>query len=75
MHRTYRIHGAIQIISYSNGMEIRNPGHSLKAKEKFGDPGSETRVLKIAAVLLDVNIAETYGSGVRIMRYANPQLQ
>ena len=68
MHRTYRIHGAIQIIRYGNRLEIRNPGHSLKAEEKLGDPGSETRNPKIAAVLHDVNIAETKGSGVRVMR-------
>jgi len=68
MHRTYRIHGAIQIIRYGNRLEIRNPGHSLKAEEKLGDPGSETRNPKIAAVLHDVNIAETKGSGIRVMR-------
>lgn len=68
MHRTYRIHGAIQIIRYGNRLEIRNPGHSLKAEEKLGDPGSETRNPKIAAVLHEVNIAETKGSGVRVMR-------
>lgn len=68
MHRTYRIHGAIQIIRYGNRLEIRNPGHSLKSEDTLGDPGSETRNPKIAAVLHDVNIAETKGSGVRVMR-------
>ena len=29
MHRSYRIHGAIQIIRYANRLEIRNPGHSI----------------------------------------------
>lgn len=68
MHRSYRIHGAIQIIRYANRLEIRNPGHSLKAEEKLGEPGSETRNPIIAAVFHDLNIAETKGSGIRVMR-------
>lgn len=68
MHRSYRIHGAIQIIRYSNRLEIRNPGHSIKAEEQLGEPGSETRNPRIAAVLHEVNIAETKGSGIRAMR-------
>ncbi|MEZ6081893.1 MAG: hypothetical protein R3C56_41325 [Pirellulaceae bacterium] len=34
MHRDYRVHGSIQIIRYSNRLEIRNPGYSLKADER-----------------------------------------
>lgn len=68
MHRSYRIHGAIQIIRYANRLEIRNPGHSIKAEEQLGEPGSETRNPRVAAVLHDVNIAETKGSGIRAMR-------
>jgi ATP-dependent DNA helicase RecG len=68
MHRSYRIHGAIQIIRYANRLEIRNPGHSLKAEEQLGEPGSETRNPRLAAVLHEVNIAETKGSGIRAMR-------
>ncbi len=68
MHRNYRIHGAIQIIRYANRLEIRNPGHSIKAEEQLGEPGSETRKPRIAAVLHEVNIAETKGSGIRAMR-------
>ena len=68
MHRSYRIHGAIQIIRYVNRLEIRNPGHSIKAEEQLGEPGSETRNPRIAAVLHEVNIAETKGSGIRAMR-------
>ncbi|WP_282756233.1 ATP-binding protein [Desulfuromonas thiophila] len=68
MHRSYRIQGAIQIIRYANRLEIRNPGHSLKAEEQLGEPGSETRNPRIAAVLHEVNIAETKGSGIRAMR-------
>ena len=68
MHRSYRIHGAIQIIRYANRLEIRNPGHSIKAEEQLGEPGSEARNPRIAAVLHEVNIAETKGSGIRAMR-------
>lgn len=68
MHRSYRIHGAIQIIRYANRLEIRNPGHSIKAEEQLGEPGSETRNPHIAAVMHEVNIAETKGSGIRAMR-------
>jgi ATP-dependent DNA helicase RecG len=68
MHRSYRIHGAIQIIRYANRLEIRNPGHSIKAEEQLGEPGSETRNPRLAAVLHEVNIAETKGSGIRAMR-------
>lgn len=68
MHRSYRIHGAIQILRYANRVEIRNPGHSLKAEEQLGEPGSQTRNPRIAAVLHEVHLAETKGSGIRAMR-------
>ncbi len=68
MHRSYRIHGAIQILRYANRLEVRNPGHSLKAEEQLGEPGSHTRNPRIAAVLHDVHLAETKGSGIRAMR-------
>jgi ATP-dependent DNA helicase RecG len=47
---------------------VRNPGYSLKAEERLGEPGSETRNPKIAAILHDVKYAETKGSGIRVMR-------
>ena len=68
MHRSYRIHGTIQIIRYSNRIEIRNPGHSLKADDSLGEAGSETRNPRIAFVFHELNIAEAKGSGIRIMR-------
>jgi ATP-dependent DNA helicase RecG len=68
IHRSYRVHGSIQIIRYANRLEIRNPGYSLKAEERLGEPGSETRNPKIAAVFHDVRLAETKGSGIRVMR-------
>jgi len=68
MHRSYRIHGPIQIIRYANRLEVRNPGHSLKAEEQLGEPGSQTRNPRLAAVLHEVHLAETKGSGIRAMR-------
>jgi len=68
MHRSYRLQGAIQIIRYANRLEIRNPGHSLVSEDRLGEPGSETRNPSIAAVLHDTNLAETKGSGIRVMR-------
>lgn len=68
MHRSYRVHGPVQIIRYANRLEIRNPGHSLVAEDRLGEPGSETRNPAIAAALHDTNLAETKGSGIRVMR-------
>lgn len=68
MHRSYRSHGAVQIIRYANRLEIRNPGYSLVSEERLGMPGSVTRNPQIAAVLHEVNLAETKGSGIRVMR-------
>jgi ATP-dependent DNA helicase RecG len=68
MHRSYRTQGPTQIIRYSNRIEIRNPGHSLKAEDRLGEPGSETRNPLIAAVLHETAFAETKGSGIRVMR-------
>jgi len=68
MHRSYRIHAPIQIIRYSNRLEIRNPGFSLKSPEHLGEPGSILRNPRIAAALYDARFAETKGSGVRVMR-------
>ena len=68
MHRSYRVQGAIQIIRYANRLEIRNPGHSLVSEDRLGEPGSEARNPVIAAVLHDTKLAETKGSGIRVMR-------
>lgn len=68
MHRSYRSHAPIQIIRYSNRLEIRNPGFSLKSPEHLGEPGSLPRNPKIAAALYDTRFAETKGSGIRVMR-------
>jgi ATP-dependent DNA helicase RecG len=68
MHRSYRTPAPLQIIRYSNRLEIRNPGFSLKSHEHLGEPGSVPRNPKVAAVLYDTGFAETKGSGIRVMR-------
>ncbi|MCK5114380.1 MAG: putative DNA binding domain-containing protein [Phycisphaerae bacterium] len=68
MHRSYRTHSPIQIIRYSNRLEIRNPGHSLKPEDQLGEPGSNPRNPAIAAVLHEIHMAETKGSGIKVMR-------
>lgn len=68
MHRNYQIHSPMQIIRYSNRIEIINPGYSLKDMLDIGTPGSRLRNPAIAAVLHEVNWAETKGSGIRTMR-------
>jgi ATP-dependent DNA helicase RecG len=68
MHRSYRLQAPVQIIRYSNRLEIRNPGFSLKSQDHLGEPGSVPRNPKVAAALYDTRFAETKGSGVRVMR-------
>ena len=68
MHRTYTKHSPTQIIRYSNRIEIRNVGYSLKPVNQLGSPGSWPRNPVIAAVLHDLNLAEAKGTGIRSMR-------
>ena len=70
MHRTYRLREPVQVIRYSNRIEIRNPGHSLVPDDRLGEPGSRCRNERIAAVLHEVGLAETKGTGIRTMRAA-----
>ncbi|MBN1512019.1 MAG: putative DNA binding domain-containing protein [Phycisphaerae bacterium] len=70
MHRTYRTASPVQIIRYANRIEIRNPGASLVAEDRLGEPGSFPRNEKIAAALHEVGLAETKGTGIRAMRAA-----
>lgn len=68
MHRSYRVQSPIQIIRYSNRLEVINPGFSLKSPEHLGEPGSQARNPAVAAVLHETRFAETKGSGIRVMR-------
>ena len=67
MHRNYRTSNPIQIIRYANRLELHNPGYSLKPIDEIDQPGSFTRNTKIAAVLHELNIAETKGTGGKTM--------
>jgi ATP-dependent DNA helicase RecG len=68
MHRSYRAHQPVQIIRFANRIEIKNPGYSLIPDERLGEPGSKSRNPKIAATLHDAGLAETKGTGVKVMR-------
>lgn len=68
IHRTYRVNQPVQIIRYSNRIEIKNPGFSLKPEEQLGEPGSKNRNPFIASIFHETNLAETKGSGIRTMR-------
>ncbi len=68
MHRSYQDHSPTQIVRFSNRLEVINPGFSLKDMGSLGTPGSRLRNPAIAAVLHEINWAETKGSGIRTMR-------
>ena len=68
MHRSYQTAQPIQILRYSNRLEIRNPGYSLKSQERFGEPGSALRNPHVAEILHETRFAETKGSGLKVMR-------
>jgi ATP-dependent DNA helicase RecG len=69
MHRNYRTEKTVMIIRFSNRLEIHNPGYSLIAEERLGEPhATQTRNPRIADVLHDLNYAETKGTGIRAMR-------
>jgi ATP-dependent DNA helicase RecG len=67
-HRDYRTNTPTQVIRYSNRIEFRNAGYSLVEEEKLGQPGSASRNPRIARVFREVGVAETIGSGIRLMR-------
>ena len=68
IHRSNRVNQPIQIIRYSNRIEIHNPGYSLKSPELWGEPGSELRNPRISEIFHDTNLAETKGTGMGAMR-------
>ena len=68
IHRSFRVNQPIQIIRYSNRLEIINPGYSLKLPERLGEPGSELRNQYISSIFHETNLAETKGSGIKTMR-------
>ena len=68
IHQNFRIHQPIQIIRYSNRIEIINPGFSLKPTETLGEPGSRMRNPNIAAIFHETQLAEAKGTGIGTMR-------
>lgn len=56
------------MVRYSNRLEIRNAGYSLKPESMLGEMGSQLRNPLVAAVLYDLAYAETKGTGIRTMR-------
>jgi ATP-dependent DNA helicase RecG len=68
MHQDYQANSPLQIIRYSNRIEFRNAGYSLKPEEELGTPGSELRNPKLAGVMHQTKLAETKGSGIASMR-------
>ncbi len=68
MHRDYQAGSPTQIIRYSDRIEFRNKGYSLKPEEELGMPGSELRNRRMADVLHQTRLAETKGTGIRAMR-------
>ncbi len=68
MHRDYQVNQPILVVRYSNRLEIRNAGYSLKPSSMLGEMGSKLRNPIIASVLYDLSFAETKGSGIRTMQ-------
>ncbi|MCX4027417.1 putative DNA binding domain-containing protein [Endozoicomonas sp. SM1973] len=68
MHRDYQVNQPTLVVRYSNRLEIRNSGYSLKPETMLGEMGSQLRNPIIAAVLYDLDFAETKGTGIRTMR-------
>lgn len=56
LHRSYQDHSPIQIVRYSNRIEILNPGFSLKDMASLGTPGPRMR---------DRGLLEKQGAGNR----------
>ncbi|MGY2237624.1 ATP-binding protein [Pseudomonas gingeri] len=68
MHRDYQVNQPTLVVRYSNRLEIRNAGYSLKPATMLGEMGSLLRNPIIASVLYDLDFAETKGTGIRTMR-------
>lgn len=68
MHRDYRENRPTQILRFRGRVEIHNAGRSLKSLHLLGKAGSVLRNPKIAAVLYDLQFAETKGTGIGQMR-------
>ena len=70
MHRDYLTKSPTMIVRFDNRLEVKNAGYSLKPPEQLGEYGSKLRNPVLAAVLYDLDFAETKGSGIRKIRKA-----
>lgn len=68
IHQNLRIHQPIQLIRYSNRIEIINPGFSLKPADTLGEPGSRMRNPNIGSIFHETQLAEAKGTGIGTMR-------
>jgi ATP-dependent DNA helicase RecG len=68
IHRDYAVNEPILVVRYRDRVEIRSPGYSLVNREEWGESGSRTRNQAIAEVFRDLNLAETKGTGIQMMR-------
>ncbi|NGX61170.1 MAG: hypothetical protein K940chlam9_00651 [Chlamydiae bacterium] len=68
MHRDYRAGQPTLVIRYSNRLEFKNAGYSLKPFEELGQPGSKQRNQIIAAVFHELKYAESKGTGIGSMK-------
>lgn len=68
MHRDYQVNQPTLVVRYSNRLEIRNAGYSLKPEPMLGEMGSQLRNPVLGSVLYDLDYAETKGTGIRTMR-------
>jgi ATP-dependent DNA helicase RecG len=69
-HRDYRVVTTIQVIRYSDRIEVRNPGYSLASDEQFGEVGSFPRNPKLSNAFRDMGLAENKGTGISSVRRA-----
>ena len=67
-HRNYNTSMPIQVIRYSNRIELKNPGHSLIEIKNLGKSGSRTRNEHISFVLHEAGFAESKGSGIKVIQ-------
>ena len=68
MHRDYHAGQPTLVIRYSNRLEFKNAGYSLKPFEELGQSGSRQRNLIIATVFHELHFAETKGTGIESMK-------
>ncbi|MDX8430290.1 MAG: ATP-binding protein [Candidatus Algichlamydia australiensis] len=64
MHRDYRVAQPTLVIRYSNRLELKNAGYSLKPFEELGQSGSRQRNPIIASVFHELKYAENKGTGI-----------